>query len=198
MTGPFDRGELRLYLEHIWMMAAPHHRPSTPDSYAGRTRAVLDDWPDVQLQSLIDEGRRQLDDLNHQFENVRSRGQYLVGMILLVLAFVASRAAFFANSGPVSFTAWYLGGAVLLLALLGAVAVFATTGELGSIDTVLLAEEPPGTDLQRTLATAYPSAVRQSANAVRLRFTLLRDATWFAVLGILVVLVTWFAEATIT
>ena len=51
---------------------------------------------------------------------------------------------------------------------------------------------PTTENIARDLAKAYPKAVKDSANAVNNRFTILRDAVWFTIVGAVIELGVWF------
>lgn len=187
----FGTRQFRLYFSHVLALFAPDHRPEIPDSY-GIDAGTLEDWEDSDLQLMIDEGRRQLAALDDRLEHLRARGQGLFTLMLAFLAFAVG-ARFLADvaSSKVAFALWYVGLALAILGLLGAAAVFATTAVMGSVDAVLLSHERPTDGIAGSLARAYPKAVKQSRLAVMARFTVMRDATWFSVLGAVLVAVAW-------
>jgi hypothetical protein len=191
VRSPFDRGELALYFGSVLQLAVPGHSFDTPDTYGGQQPGSLDDWSDAQLELLLNEGRRHLAELNEHFEVIRTRGQWLFTTLLALLVFVASQLGSLADRHGALLACWYLGALLLVIALLGSAAVFLTTAQLGSVDVVMLTAESPTQNILAVLAGAYPDAVITSGNTVRLRFTILRNAMWFAVLGILIEAITW-------
>ena len=187
----FDRSEAVLYLEHLLALFKPNFRPSIPDTY-GVDPGDLHDWPDADLPVLIEEGRRKLDALDERHEQIRSRGQTLFTVMLGFLAVaVGTRFLSTVADSTVAFVVWYAGLAIGAVGLLGAAAVFATTAEMGAIDTVLLSREDPAAGITRSLAQGYPKAVKKSMLSVMARFTVLRDATWFSILGAVLVTGAW-------
>jgi hypothetical protein len=185
-----DRGEVRLYFDHVLALVVPGHRPKVPDIY-GIEPGVLDEWSDSDLDLMLDEGRRELDASTALLNDLRSRGQVLFTILLAFVGFaVGGRVLATVRGSTPFFVAWYIGLAFTGVGLLGAAAVFATTAAMGSVDAVLLSREPPD-DLKRVIASAYPKAVKQSKLTNMARFTVLRDATWFGVLGVLIVLGAW-------
>lgn len=181
----FDRGELALYFRHIWSVVAPTSDLQPPSTYGDLVPGDLDEWDEYSLQIMIDEGRRQLDSLAAQFEQTRSRGQYLFTLGLALLVTMAAGAARY-NEYFAVFVIWFIGYLLLVVAVLGAAAIVAAPGQLGGIDAVLLSRTSAETDISRVLATAYSRAVIISADSVRVRHSLLRDSIWFLVVGLIV------------
>jgi hypothetical protein len=185
-----DRGEVRLYFDHVLALIVPGHRPKVPDNY-GVEPGVLEEWSDSDLDLMLNEGRRELDASTALLNDLRSRGQVLFTILLAFVGFAVGGRVLTTVRGSTPFFAfWYLGLVLTGIGLLGAAAVFATTAEMGSVDAELLSREPP-TGLKRGLAAAYPQAVKRSKLTTMARFTVLRDATWFGVLGVLTVLGAW-------
>jgi hypothetical protein len=189
--GLFDKGEFTLYLEHLFALVKPHHRPTTTDTY-GVDVGDIADWSPADMSLLIEEGRRQLDALDESLERIRSRGQALFTVMLGFFAVAVGTTFLSSVAGSIgAFVVWYLGLAIGIVGLLGAAAVFATTAEMGSVDTVLLSREDPTSGVSRSVALAYPKAVKRSMLTVMSRFTVLRDATWFSIIGALLVGAAW-------
>lgn len=187
MRAVFDTGEIRLIWDHILSLAAPAREIEIPDTYSGIKNGNLSDWSHASIEILTTEGRQQLDTLNSTFERIRSRGQYVIAMTIASIAFAGAAAGSVVEHVAL-FVSWSLGLAILVWTLLCSCAVFASRAELGSVDTILLSGESVTSDeeLFRLVATAYVSAVRRSANAVNVRFTLLRNTTWFFIIGVLI------------
>lgn len=181
----FDRGELALYFRHIWSVVAPSSDLQLPATYGDLVPGDLNDWNEDGLHLMIEEGRRQLDSLASQFEQTRSRGQYLftLGVALLV---TASAGATRFNENFFVFMIWSIGFLLLVVAVLGAAAIVVAPGQLGGVDSVLLSRTSADADIARELAAAYPRAVVTSADSVRVRHSLLRDSVWFLVVGLIV------------
>lgn len=184
---PFDAGELGLYFRHVWSVVALSSDLDVPTTYGDLAPADLGDWDADELDLMIDEGRRQLDSLATQFEQTRSRGQFLFTLgVALVVPAGAVGATRFDDSFPL-FMVWFLGFLSLAVAVLGAAAVVVAPGQLKGIDAVLLSHPPESGDVRLELASAYPRAVTTSADTVRVRHSLLRDSVWFLVIGLALV-----------
>lgn len=191
MKGPFDKGEMNLYFGAVAQLLMTGRAPATLDTYGGSSPTQLEGWSDEQLTLMLDEGRRQLDSFNGRFDSLRTRAQWLFTTILALLVFVGGQLDTLIGRHVLLQLGWYLGAVLLVVALLGAASVFLGTAQLGSVDTVLLSAEDPSQNMLEVLARSYPKAVVVSANTFRSRFTILRDALLFCVLGILVEIVTW-------
>ena len=196
MTGPFDKGEVSLYFGTVLQLLWPGYVHPTPNTYGELDPTGLDGWSSANLELMLHEGRQQLAGFNTRIDDLRVRAQWLFTTILALLVFVGGQLQSFAGRHLVLYLGWYLGAVLLLVALLGSAAVFLATAETGSVDSVKLTAENPAQDLLAVLARSYPKAVIVSANTARTRFTILRDALWFLVLGIVVELATWCALVT--
>lgn len=190
----FDRGELSLYFKHILSLMAPGTTISIPSTYGEIAPGVLDAWSDEDIEVMVEEGRRQLDSLNINFEQVRSRGQHIFTVVLAGLGVASAGATVVIDDLPV-FIAWAAGIGFLLVSLLGAAAVFAATAQLGSVDAVLMSNGPVS-QVRRILAAAYLRAIMTSADAVRLRFSMLRDSIWFFTVGVIIEVSVWVRALT--
>lgn len=182
--------EVALYLRHIFALLRPGYVVPPPNTHNAEP-GPMKSWNASHLTVVIDEGRRSLGSLDDHFERIRERGKYMFTTVLGLLVVVLGVAPRLRGRAPAFMVGWYLGLVCLVLALLGAAAVFAVTAQLGSVDTVLLSQEPADADIVRVLAEAYPKAVRSSAIAVNARFTVLRDVVWFACIGSLIEASTW-------
>jgi hypothetical protein len=194
MTPVMSRSEITLYVSHVWALFVPGHRPHQPN-LRGDAPGDLEGWNDDGLELLIEEGRRQLDRLNDELERLRSRAQTLFSVMLAVIGLSISASVIRGVTGawPL-FVTWYLGLLLAVSGMAGAAAVFATTAEMGAVDTVLFSRSSVGASdpsLSRQLALAYPNAVETSSNTIMVRFTLLRDATALSVVGAVLILITW-------
>jgi hypothetical protein len=186
----FDNGELRLYAQFVMALLVPGRCPPVPDLY-GIDPGSLDEWADEHLDLIIDEGRRELDAAAGALSELRSRGQVLFTVLLALIAFaVGGRVLGSVKGSAIFFAIWWIGIVVTSIGALGAAAVFAVTAQMGAVDTVRLSLESAA-EVKRSIAIAYPKAVKQSKITNMARFTVLRDATWFAVLGTILVLGAW-------
>ena len=186
----FDRGEMRLYFEHVLALVRPGHRPVVPDVY-GVSPGTLESWNDLDLDLMLEEGRRELDAAASTLNDLRARGQTLFTILLAFVGFsVGGQFISSVDKSILGYVLWYVGLVVTVVGLVGAAAVYATTAEMGSVDAVLLSREPSA-GIKRIVACAYPHAVKRSKVTTMARFTVLRDATWFGVIGALLVLASW-------
>jgi hypothetical protein len=199
MTLGFDKGELRLYFGHVLRLLSPSHEIRLIDTYkrSGGTTVepgTLQGWSDEDAALVVTEGRRQLDSLSAQFEQIRDRGKFLFTTLIAFIAVVVGLSPKLTHRSAGLFVPWYVGLVFIAVGLLGAAAVFVVTAELGSVNVVLLSlSDPTTTRIERELATAYPVAVKRSHVAVQNRFTILRDSLWFGIIGAVIEFVVWLA-----
>lgn len=191
MKGPFDKGEMSLYFSTVRQLLWPGHIAATPNTYGTLTPTDLEGWSQDQLALMLEESRRQLEEFNSRFDDLRVRAQWLFTTILALLVFVGGQLKSLTGRHLALYVGWYSGAVLLVVALLGAAAVFLATAQLGSVDTIKLSAENPSEDMLAVLARSYPKMVVVSANTCRARFTILRDALWFLLLGVLVELAIW-------
>lgn len=194
MSFILDRGEARLVADHVVALLRPDRTPEVPSTYGEIEPGDLSQWPSDSLELLIDQSRIHLDMVNSRFEQVRTRGQYFLGLNLAATG-LSGAAAERAISGPITFVVWLVGMLALLAALLVSLAVVASTGRLGNVDAVLLsrATTTDPLELHRSVARAHTRAVAQSTDTFHVRFTLLRDAIWLLVVGVLLHVTAWLS-----
>jgi hypothetical protein len=147
----------------------------------------LDDWPDNALQTLIDEGRRQLDDQVTSLERIISRAQLLFTTVLGIIALYGSTTAELWKSADFNSRVLFvralliLTAILLLLALLGAAALIANRKSYNQIsaaalsrwesfDLKRLAEDyalsvGPGDETNNAHLTVFGTAVRITVGA---------------------------------
>jgi hypothetical protein len=188
----FDRGEIKLILEHIASLFLPGKKPTIPETYGPRSPGSLDGWSRDAVNLLLEEGRRSLDSVNTRFEALRNRAQYLLAASVASLSFLVGLVDHFLEN-IWTFLLWAFAAILILIALLISFAAFASTAQLGSVDPVLFSDLDvrDHDEAASSLARAYVKAFKRSTNAVHVRFTLYRDAIWFLVSGIALGALTW-------
>lgn len=190
MGRPFDRGELKLYFRFVLSLLSPGNPMRPPSTYGDLKPSAIDDWSEDEVELLLVEGRRQLDSLAVGLEQIRSRGQYVFTIALALLVAVGAGGGRFVENLGLLFI-WFTGATFILLAFLGAAATYAATGVVSAVDVVLLTSVKPHTNITRDVAASYPRSVMTTADTVRMRFSLLRDAIWFLAVGALIEVVAW-------
>ena len=140
-------------------------------------------WTDEDVQSLIEEGRRQLDSQRGEAEQIRGRAQSLFTTAIgLAAVSFAGRSTVFSAKSDVPLAAWSLGLALTTLGLLGTASVIVARKDFGSIDASLMTTsyKPP---VPPKLAAGYSRQVGTGANTVATLLTVYRDAVLLVMLG---------------
>lgn len=150
-------------------------------------------WENEDCQTLIEEGRRQLDAQRDQTEQIRSRAQFLFTTAIgLAAVSFAGKSTVFAAKSDVPLAIWSLGLLLTTLGLLGTASVIVARKEFGSIDTALMttAYKPP---VPPKLAAGYSRQVGSGANTVATLLTVYRDAVLLVMLGAICWGAAWLA-----
>ena len=182
------RVEAQNYLRHLAGMLLPGVKVTVPIVHTTKP-LTLEKWEDAGLQSVIDEGRRQLDRQSARFDRVRTSAQLLFTTALGLLVVMAASAHRVLMRDYALVIAWVFGLVVVAIGVLGAAALLTVQSEFGAIDTALLTYSGPNP--LRPLAEAYSQQVRTGEDTVAARVTVYRDAVWLVLLGASVQLVVW-------
>lgn len=170
------------YSQHVAAIARPGRAPEVPNVHQMDAGDVTS-WEHVELNLLIDEGRRQADGQQQQLSEIRTRAQFVFATGLALAGLLL------ADSGPFIVRSPRLGdvltGGGFLAALwgvLGAASVIVSTAALSTIDAALLSRAARS-EVLMTVATAYSKGVGTGANTVAGRLTVLREAVVWVLLA---------------
>ncbi|MFZ2227189.1 MAG: hypothetical protein WA090_05315 [Candidatus Nanopelagicaceae bacterium] len=145
----------------------------------------LEGWPDAALQTLIEEGRRQLDDQMMSLERILSRAQLLFTTVLGLIALYGSTATEmwkntdFNSRVLVVRLLLILSAVLLLLALLGAAALIANRKAYEGISAAVISRWE-GFDLKK-LAEDYAASVGPGDETNNAHLTVFGTAVRFTV-----------------
>lgn len=152
------------------------------------TAGDMTEWLDSDKLLLIEQGRIQLARQRQDLENIRQRAQFLFTTALGTIGFATlGFEKLFTQLVPILI--WFLGMLILTIALLGAAAVVVAKKELVEIHTSLLSMQ--GSPLHDSLAIAYATSMSQGENTVATQITVFRDAVFFLIFGIFVIVTSW-------
>ena len=151
--------------------------PNTPRDLGQHT--------DVELQLVIDEGRRQLDAQRARFEDIQGRAQILLTVTLVVLGFTSGIVGRLEGLNGWrergEWVLWCVAVALVLLGLLLAAAVISVRAYFETIDTTqVTAMARP---LLKALADDYATVVRRGEVTVADRLNAFQVATRYTVWG---------------
>lgn len=169
----------RIYAEHVLGLVLPGQRPETHDADPVRPGA-LTSWTDGELPLMIEEGRRQLDRQQHDFERVQARAQWLFTVAAAVTAAVGTMLA----NGDPSWWQWTIGLtslALLVWGVGGTAAIIVVRADFRVIHAPVLSHL--GAPVNRSLAEAYSGMMATGGNTVATRLTILRQAMVLCLAG---------------
>ncbi len=183
------RTEQVVYARHVWALfragsGAPAHQADPNEA------GDIADWSDKQVNTLIEEGRRQLDRQNEDLERVRGRAQ--VALAIAIALGGAAGALRATVSSADHFLLWVLWIAGLLLvgwAILGAAATAVVRAEMQIIHAGVLSHYSG--DINRHLAEDYAAIAVDGENQVATRLTNLRIAVAYLLVGATATLGAW-------
>lgn len=140
------------------------------------TPEPLDTWSPDDLERMLDEGHRQLSDL----EQIRGRAQWLLTTGAAITAAIGT--ALFATrpSGP-SLLLWLPALGFLVYGVAGAAAVMTVRADFRMIDSAVLSRSKP--PILQALATSYSRMLATGENTVATRLTVFRQAVVFVLAG---------------
>lgn len=173
------RGEARMYFAHlkgVWPGCKVPSFRQYPDS--GSTPKA---WTDDDYRLLIEEGRRQLDAQREQFEQVRSRGQFLLTTSIgLGAVALAGRSRMF-SAGFVPHALWAMGFVFAVLGFLGSASVIVARKDIGSIDAAKMVDYK--SPVLSEVGKGYSRQVKTGANTAATLVTVYRDAVFLVLLA---------------
>jgi hypothetical protein len=178
VTGKF--AEPRLYWRYVVAVfhpgvevptAAEPHMPS-PD---------LSRMPAVDIDILIEEGRRQLDRQSIDLNSLQTRSTAVVTVTLAELALIIAGLRHLDETSTWFLLAWIPATAITILAAAGAVSVATSRAVMGRLDTAIASELTP--PLRKKIALGYVNQVGVGEETIRTRLTVLRGSVTLAALG---------------
>jgi len=154
-------------------------------------QASLPNWPDADLQLLIDEGRRQADSQGATLLEVRGRAQWLFTGALAVVTALAAAASVVLTSPCLTWekVLWFVSISIVGYAALGAAAVITVRGDFGAIlASELSTRKPP---LLPSVAKDYAEMLEIGDNTVNTIISVYRQAVVWLLLGSTCGLISW-------
>lgn len=203
--GPFRiaarsvRVEAPVYLSHLAALLVPGRavRSHTVMSHDLTLVGDLEGWTDEELDLLIAEGQRALDDQRNRFAHIRATAQIVLPVAVALVVVFGSELREVVREPTdlvryLMYAVWLTGTGLVLLSALGAGAVLVVRSDFGSIiPTTLSRASPP---IRRVLARAYAEQVPTGETTCGTRLTVIRDAVMLLVLGAVMHLGLWIVQ----
>lgn len=191
--------ETPVYLSHIAALLVPGRavQSHTVMSHDLTVAGDLEGWTDEELELLITEGHRALDDQRNRFAQIRATAQIVLPVAVALVVVFGSELREVVHEPTdwvryMMYAVWLTGTGLVLLSALGAGAVLVVRSAFGSIlPTVLSRTSPP---IRRDLAKAYAEQVPTGETTCGTRLTVIRDAVMLLVLGALMHLGLWIVQ----
>jgi hypothetical protein len=185
--------EQLIYARHVLGLLRPGRRVPDYEAHPVAPR-LLSGWQHADLETMVEEGRRQSDRQHEDLERVRGRAQFLLTLGLALLAGVAALRSPIARADHWwLWTLWGVSLAAGAWAALGAAAVSAVRADVEIVDAAVLSGyEPP---VRRHLAADYADLVRAGENAIATRLTNFRVAVLWLLIAAALGLATWLWSA---
>lgn len=159
--------------------------PVKPTLTNPNTPSDMTSFDDADLQLVVDEGRRQLDNQTGAFQHVQGRAQSLLTVCLAVLAFATGAIGRLQRICGVRFVValivFVLAVCLVIVGLALAAAVIVVRADFEQTDTTQVTGfKAP---ILRTVAADYANVVRIGEITVAARVTVFRMATRYSVWG---------------
>lgn len=192
--------EARVYADHVLALLRPGREVATHEVASSKASEVgsLEGWSEVELDLLIEEGRRTLDAQAGRFDRIRTTAQVVLPTATALLVVLGSELDGIA-SGPhdclnvAALACWAVGTWLVLLGVLGSAAVLTVRSDFGMILPTLLSQET--TDIKLVTAKAYAGQAMVGEVTVATRLTVIRDAVALVAIGGSLHLILWFVRA---
>lgn len=180
-------GRVRVYLSHIVGIFLPGEAVQQFSSYQIKAGDV-DDWPEHDLDIVIENGRSQLDRQRANLEAIRSRAQFLLTLTLTFVGVSVASTELVARS-PFAQFLWASGTLIAMASALGAGGVIVAKKDLRMVDTRLLSQQRP--PIRAVTARALADSVDDGEQTIATEITVFRDAVTIFLIGFIVVCVGW-------
>lgn len=191
--------EAAVYVDHIASLLVPGRRVKdhavVPDDLAAV--GALDNWSDEEIQLLVEECRRSLEDQHARFDRLRTTAQVMLPLAIALLVVIGSRLPRIVDEPTdwlryLLYAGWFLGAGLVLACALGAAATLSVRSDFGSVlPTIVSQLQPP---ILPKVARAYAEQVAVGETTVGTRITVIRDAITLLALGGMLQLALWLIE----
>lgn len=178
---------VHVYLSHITGIFLSGEQVQQFESYkieAGH----IDNWPERDLEVVIENGRSQLDRQRSDLEAIRSRAQFLLTLTLTFVGLSVASTGLVGRS-PFAMLLWGLGTLAVMTSALGAGGVIVAKKDLKIVDTRLLSQQRP--PIRAVTARALTDSVGVGERTVATEITVFRDAVMIFLIGFVSVCVGW-------
>lgn len=172
------RVELAVYLRHIIAILIPGREPRQFNAVSEQAIEVSDlsAWSDGELDDLLEEGRRKLDQQAERFDRVRTTAQVTLPVGAALLVVVGSELSSIVREPTTWFRyllcgLWFIAMILVLGGTLGSAAILAVRASFGTILPSLLTRSEPG-EVKRSLAHAYATQSVAGEHTISTRITL--------------------------
>jgi hypothetical protein len=193
------REEAPVYASHVWALLWPgrtvQHHSVLPTELA--TVGDLAGWSDEEVDLLINESRRALDEQHRRFDRIRATAQVLLPTATALFVVLGSELSNVQDEQSVRvrwlmYFVWAIGSGLVLLAALGAAAVMSVRSDFGAVFPTLVSQSPP--PIRKEVARAYAKATLAGEITVATRLTVIRDAVTLLALGGVVHVALWLVR----
>lgn len=145
----------------------------------------MENWPDDDLDLVIDESRRQLDAQFARLESVTGRAQLVLATDLTIIALlVAGLHTLVSGGGFLAFAAWITAIIFISLSLLGSAAVIVVRKDMGAVNAAAVSTLAPPIRLK--LARSYTRAIGKGEQTIAREVTVSRDAVLLTLIAVLI------------
>jgi hypothetical protein len=159
------------------------------------TTGDLNDWQDQDLDTLIEEGRRQLDRQHDDLERVRGRAQVLFTVGVALVGVVGGLRSTVSGAHQMWLNAlWFASLAVLGWSVLGAAATAVVRADLSTIHAAVLSRY--ASPVKKKLAGDYASIMMKNENQLATRLINMRISVTVLLIGGTMALGSWIWAAT--
>lgn len=183
----FAKGQW-IYLQHAVGLFLPGHPPDTYKAHQVDA-GTLDGWSEQDLDLLIEEGRRQLDQQYSDLERIRNRAQFVFLTSLALVGTLGGLIRDTSSTGGWASGLWLASALATTWALLGAAGIMTVTAVFSGIDSAVLSNYPP--PIKPRLAADYAGMLADGENTVATRLTVHRSAVLWLLVGAYFALAAW-------
>ena len=181
--------ESGIYARHVLALFWPNKK--APAIEADHNQAGdVSDWPDKDLELLVEEGRRQLDRQHDDLERIRGRAQVLLALGLALEGTIASlQGSIVEADNELIWLFWTIAILAGAWSVLGAAGTSVVRADMQMIHAAVLSRRTA--PLLSDLAADYAAIVMDGEDQLATRLTNLRHAVMWLLLTALFGLLTW-------